>query len=233
MQSIILVGGFGTRLGALTKDTPKPMLPIRGVPYLEFFLKRLKREGFEKVVLATGFKSDVIESHFTVANNQLPRLEFSFEESPLGTGGAIAKALNKITNDVFFVFNGDSYLDVDFALMQNKHFETGADLTVASRFISPADRYGVLSVDRQDRVMCFEEKGAKRQGVINGGIYLCNRAQMKKTFLMLDKDTFSFEEEILSSLSDQLKIFHFLSKGFFIDIGIPKDYKRAQSELFL
>ena len=232
MEAIVLVGGLGTRLGALTKNTPKPMLPIRGMPFLERFLQHLKLRGFKKTVLATGYKSEVIESYFHSNSPSLPDIEISLEDEPLGTGGAIAKALEKVTTDEVTIFNGDSYLDVDFAALSDAHLLKQADITIASRYVDPANRYGVLSYDKHSRVIAFEEKGISASGFINGGVYLCQTKSLEVISTPFNGCPFSFEEDVLTQQLSLMKIFHFPSNGFFIDIGVPEDYERAQKELF-
>ena len=232
MEAIVLVGGLGTRLGALTKNTPKPMLPIRGVPFLERLLQNLKLCGFKKAVLATGFKSEVIESNFNSNSQLFPEIEISFEDEPLGTGGAIALALEKITSEEVTIFNGDSYLDVDHKAFWDAHLLKQADITIASRYVDPANRYGVLNYDEHSRVIAFEEKGISTTGFINGGVYLCQTKILKEIFKPFNGRAFSFEEDILTKKLSLMKVYHFSSKGFFIDIGVPEDYERAQVELF-
>ena len=232
MEAIVLVGGLGTRLGALTRNTPKPMLPIRGTPFLERFLQYLKSCGFKKAVLATGYKSEVIESYFQSSSPSLPDIEISLENEPLGTGGAIAKALEKITSDKVTIFNGDSYLEVDYKALWDAHLFKQADITIASRYVDPANRYGVLSYDDHCRVIAFEEKGISATGFINGGVYLCHTKSLKEISKPFNSLPFSFEEDVLTKQLSLIKIYHFPSNGFFIDIGVPEDYERAQLELF-
>ena len=232
MEAIVLVGGLGTRLGALTKNTPKPMLPIRGTPFLERFLQYLKSCGFKKVVLAAGYKSEVIESYFQSNSPSLPDIEISLEGEPLGTGGAIAKALEQITTDEVTIFNGDSYLDLDFKALWDAHLFKQADITIASRYVDPANRYGVLNYDEHSRVIAFEEKGISATGFINGGVYLCQTKSLKEISRPFHGRPFSFEVDVLTKKLSLMQIYHFPSNGFFIDIGVPEDYERAQVELF-
>jgi len=232
MEAIILVGGLGTRLGELTKDTPKPMLPIRGIPFLEKFLQHIKSCGYKKVVLATGFKSEVIESYFHSNSPLLPAIEISCEDEPLGTGGAMDKALGKISSNEVTIFNGDSYLDVDFKSLRDTHSFKQADITIASRYVKPAKRYGVLSYNEHGKVTAFEEKGANTNGFINGGVYHCRTMSLKAVFAPFNGSPFSFEEDVLAKKLTAMQIYHFPCDGFFIDIGVPEDYERAQVELF-
>ena len=233
MEAIVLVGGLGTRLGELTKDTPKPMLPIREVPFLERLLSHLKSQGFSRVVLAVGYKHEVIESYFFKVEADLPNITYSVETVPLGTGGAIAKALSCVTTESVFVLNGDSYLSLDYTTMWQQHVKKKADITIASYFIKPADRYGVMQVSDNGEVIRFQEKGAVAEGLINGGVYIMDVTRVNAIFSMLEKTVFSFEKAVLASSSLDLKKYHFQTSGYFLDIGVPEDYERAKHELFL
>lgn len=233
MEAIILVGGLGTRLGELTKNIPKPMLPIRGVPFLERLLQFLKSKGFNRVILAIGYKKEVVESYFSGDDGSLPEIVFSVESEPLGTGGAIAHALTLAQSENVFVLNGDSYLECDFIKMQDKHKNELSDITVASYFIKPSCRYGVMQVNEKGAILDFEEKGIKSEGLINGGVYLLNITSMQKSFEKIGKDIFSFEEEVLSNFKIGLNKYHVQMAGYFLDIGVPIDYEKAQKELFL
>ena len=232
MEAIVLVGGLGTRLGELTKHKPKPMLLIRGVPFLERLLVHLKGVGISRVILAVGYKREVVESYFRDVKADLPDIVYSVESAPLGTGGAIAQALNYINVANVFVLNGDSYLDLDYKGMHDAHCAGNADITLASYFIKHADRYGVMQVTENGDVVSFQEKSAVAEGLINGGIYIMNVARLNAIFNMLDKNVFSFEESVIANASLNLKKYHFQTSGYFLDIGIPTDYEKAQQELF-
>ena len=232
MEAIVLVGGLGTRLGSLTKHTPKPMLPIRGVPFIECLLVQLKRKGIIRVVLATGYKSHAIQSHFANVSSNLPEIIYSIEDSPLGTGGATRNALRNINSDMVFVLNGDSYLDINYKRMLNFHSIIQADITIASHFFCSSERYGFMNVTDDSEVLSFCEKGIKAEGWINGGVYLISASTIGAVFASISELRFSFEKDILSNNSLRLKKYHFPVEGYFIDIGVPEDLERAQSELF-
>lgn len=233
MEAIVLVGGLGTRLGELTKNTPKPMLPIRGIPFLERLLVYLKSNGFTRVILAVGYKKEIVESYFSMLDDRCPEIIYSTEDEPLGTGGAISNAMTHVNSEQVFVLNGDSFLEVDFLAMLNTHVREHSDITIASYYIKPADRYGVMQVNEEQEVIAFEEKGMRTEGLINGGVYLLNQAVLRETFSKMSCPSFSFEEKILSDFSLGLKKVHFQTSGYFLDIGVPSDYQKAQQELFL
>lgn len=232
MEAIILVGGLGSRLGPLTENTPKPMLPIREVPFLDRMLQNLYENHISKVILAVGYKKEVVETYFSKTRNNIPKLKYSIESSPLGTGGAILKSLSQVEVEHVFVLNGDSYLDVDFDAMYSHHKSLDSDITIASHYIFNADRYGVLQANEATEVVSFEEKGLHTEGLINGGVYLVKVSSMRSLHDVFEGNRFSFEEKILSINNQDLKIVHFRTNGAFLDIGVPEDYKRAQKELF-
>ena len=232
MEAIILVGGLGSRLGELTKKDPKPMLPIRGVPFLDRLLQYLKAKGVSRVILAVGYKYEKIEGYFQCNIGNWPDVSFSIESSPLGTGGAIAKAIRLTTESDVFVINGDSFLELDYAEALKTHKKTEADITVVSCSVSPADRYGVIKSDDSGKIIQFLEKGSVSKGVINGGIYILSRDKMILLLDNLSEKSFSFEFEVLEKQAAELEKYHFQSTGLFLDIGIPSDYYKAQELLF-
>ncbi|QAB15779.1 nucleotidyltransferase family protein [Hydrogenovibrio thermophilus] len=233
MEAVVLVGGLGTRLGYLTKLTPKPMLPIRNKPFLELLLKSVKKKGIDRVVLAVGYQKEVVQSYFDTNDRDLPQIVFSVEDKPLGTGGAICQALMQTESDSVFVLNGDSYLDLSFQDMKDQHEKANCDITIASCFVRPADRYGVMQVNDERQVISFEEKGKKPEGLINGGVYLLNKVIMRRVLDKIVEIPYSFEEDVLANRTLELIKCHFQVDGYFLDIGVPFDYEKAQKELYI
>jgi D-glycero-alpha-D-manno-heptose 1-phosphate guanylyltransferase len=180
-----------------------------------------------------GFKHEVIKNYFDSAPSFFPRIEYSIEVEPLGTGGGIKNALSLVKMDNFFVFNGDTFLDLDYRRMQENHLGNGADITVGSCFLENTDRYGVMHVCEEGEIIGFEEKQGTEPGIINGGVYLINRHRLERVLSQIKIGAFSFEEVILSNFDLGLVRRYFPSAGYFLDIGIPSDYERACKELFL
>ncbi len=222
MEAIILAGGFGTRLSHIVKDVPKPMAPVANRPFLEYILDYLKDNGIKKVVLATGYKHDIIKNHFGNIYNGINIL-YSVEDTPLLTGGAIKKALTMCNNNNVFIINGDTYFDVDLKKMKDFHNSNNADITVATKLMHDFDRYGTVTLNN-DKIMQFKEKRHIKKGLINGGIYLVN----KDVLVNVEENKFSFEQDIMEKRTSELIIYSFISEGYFIDIGIPEDYYTAQ-----
>ncbi|MBX7107730.1 MAG: nucleotidyltransferase family protein [Chitinophagales bacterium] len=225
--AIILAGGFGTRLQAVVKDRPKPMADINGKPFLQYLLDYLQLQGIENCILSVGYKWESIQDYFGSKYGSL-HLTYSVEESPLGTGGAIKMALEKISGDECFVFNGDTFFGIDLKDFYRRHQSQDSVLTLALKRMTDFDRYGVVVTDALGKVTSFEEKKFYQQGNINGGIYLLR----KRLFDGLDlPEKFSFEKDLMESHLARLSVYGVVFDDYFIDIGIPEDYERSKHEL--
>lgn len=225
-EAVILAGGFGTRLSHVLGNVPKPMAPVYGRPFLCYMLDRLHDAGVTHVVLATGYLHEVIDQYFRNGYRAM-RITCSVEDTPLFTGGAIVKAAQHITDEDFIVLNGDTLFDIDLAQLCEFHRLHNANLTIALRQVPDTSRYGAVTCE-QGRIVAFREKNDSfGAGTINGGIYCVNRA-----WLMGQKlpEKFSFEKELMQPLAGQNGFYGVTSDGYFIDIGIPEDYYRAQRE---
>ncbi len=226
MEAIILAGGFGTRLRGVLPDLPKPMAPIHGRPFLSILLDKLTAAGFTVAILAVGYRHEAIKEYFGNSYGTL-RLDYSVEEEPLGTGGAIRLALEQTASPHVFVVNGDTYLELDYRGMLAAHLKAKTSLTVAVRTVPDSSRYGVLDI-KHGHIQGFTEKGRVGPGVINGGVYLLSRNLFDCYTL---PTVFSFETDLLMNHVHELRPHAFRAKGAFIDIGVPEDYARAQNLL--
>ncbi|MBZ8204279.1 D-glycero-D-manno-heptose 1-phosphate guanosyltransferase [Campylobacter coli] len=214
MQAIVLAGGLGTRLKSVVQDLPKPMAPINGKPFLAFVLEYLKKQGIAEVILSVSYKYELIQEYFKDEFEGM-KIRYNVEKELLGTGGAIKDALKLIQNQVY-VLNGDTIFDIDL----KKLFLNNSKICIALKQMQNFDRYGTVNVDDQGIVTSFEEKVFKKQGLINGGIYLLK----KDIFDEFDLEKkFSFEE-FLQEKFKILKIQTQFFDDYFIDIGIPQDY---------
>lgn len=222
MEAIILAGGFGTRLAHIVTDVPKPMAPVCGQPFLRYVMNDIIAKGVDRIVLAVGYKQEVISNYFGT-NYRGAQILYSSEETPLFTGGAIKQALRLCKEDCVFVVNGDTFFDVDLKKMSVFHKENNADITVATKEMRNFDRYGTLIING-DRILSFKEKKQMSSGSINGGIYLIQKSLLENYY----EDRFSFEKEILEKKIKGLRIYSYEGSGYFIDIGIPEDYFKAQ-----
>lgn len=222
-EAIILAGGMGTRLQGVVSDIPKPMAPIGDKPFLTIIFDFLLQHKVERAILSVGYKYEVIKEHYGVEYKGL-ELVYSVEENPLGTGGAIQLALSHVLGDGVLILNGDSYIDVDvqdFSLaVESQNF--GMVIKEMTNF----DRYGTVTIEGRN-IISFQEKKALVRGYINTGVYY-----LKKDYLLSLQlpEKFSFENDFMEKYYTQTSFIAFETKGFFIDIGIPEDYARAQKE---
>ena len=225
-EAVILAGGFGTRLSHVVSDVPKPMAPVYGRPFLCYLLDRLADAGIQRVVLATGYMHEVIETYFGTGYQGL-EIVYSNEDQPLFTGGAIRQAATKIQSEDFVVLNGDTLFDIDFQQLYDFHTSHDAHLSIALRRVEDTGRYGAVTCEN-DRIVAFHEKTESQgAGDINGGIYA-----IKRTWL-LNQDLptkFSFEKELMQPLAGDPHFYGLSFNDYFIDIGVPEDYFRAQQE---
>lgn len=228
-QCAILVGGLGTRLGALTSDTPKPLLDCGGRPFLAWVLRELSRFGITKIILLAGYQSQRVEAFCRDLPAWLPKplsVEVSTEPSPAGTGGALWHARH-LLEDTFLLINGDSWLDTNLA----RFFAAAAAAPDASgavllRSMPDCSRYGRAEL-HGDRIVSLHEKSPLAgPGLINGGLYVFDRAM-----LTMLSPVCSLERDILPAMAKQGRLAGFAIDGYFIDIGIPSDYERAGIEL--
>lgn len=222
MEAIILAGGFGTRLSHLVPDVPKPMASVNGRPFLQYIFDYLLKNGVTHAILAIGYKAEIIERFFGHVYHGI-KITYSIEDNPLGTGGAIKKALEYCNNENVFIINGDTYFVVDLNKMKEFHTYKNSDLTLAVKHMSNFGRYGSVIIE-DDMITRFEEKKLTAQGKINGGIYLLN----KRIFDPIYQKSFSFERVVLQA--GNIDVYAFESKGYFIDIGVPEDYYKAQRD---
>ena len=156
MEAIILAGGFGTRLSKVVSDVPKPMAPINERPFLEYLLDDLSDKGINRVILAVGYKKEIIKNHFQERYKNI-EIIYSDEDIPLGTGGAIKKALTLSKTEDIFIVNGDTFFDVNLKEMYKFHKENNSNLTLAIKEMERFNRYGSLALEG-NKIVKFEEK---------------------------------------------------------------------------
>lgn len=225
LEGIILAGGFGTRLQKIVPDLPKPMAPIAGRPFLEILLSSLAEKGFTRIILSLGYLADKIIDHF---GNQFLNIELVYviEDKPLGTGGAGRLAMEKSLQDHIFVFNGDTYLDLEVNAVEQM-WQAKHSAIIVGREVSDTSRYGRLLAER-GKITGFAEKGVAGRGLINAGCYLLKKGQLDNFPIYTP---FSLETDYLANAVKDSSFNLFITSGDFIDIGIPEDYARAQIEL--
>lgn len=222
-ECIILAGGLGTRLQSVVSDVPKCMAQVAGVPFLKHIFDYLEKEKFEHIILALGYKAEIITDW--VQNQNRPfQISFVIEEEALGTGGAIKFAFSKVKGERALVLNGDTFFDINTESLYNFHQTKKADISIALKPMKDFDRYGSVDCNEQHRIMQFNEKKQLSEGIINGGVYLINKALFNSLVL---PDKFSFEKDILEAKINDLNIYGLVFDNYFIDIGIPSDFEKA------
>jgi D-glycero-alpha-D-manno-heptose 1-phosphate guanylyltransferase len=225
MEAIVLAGGLGTRLQKAVPNLPKPMAPIAGRPFLEILLSALARKGFTRVVLSLGFLSEKIISHFGTRYSDM-ELVYEVESVPLGTGGAVRAALKRCLADHVYVFNGDTYLDLEVDAVE-RLWQTEHHPVIVVREVMDTERFGRVEL-RKGRVNAFLEKGMSGPGLINAGCYLLPTNALDVFSL---GQPFSIETDFFIEFLQRIHFNGFVTHGRFIDIGVPQEYALAQTEL--
>ncbi len=229
MQAIILAGGFGTRLkSAIGEDIPKPMAPIAGEPFLAHYLRYLQGQGITHALLSLHHLAPVIRSYFGDAFEGMP-ITYTEESTPLGTGGAIRLALDALQPEKpVYVSNGDTFVEADIPAMLKEHEEKQAKVTVALRNMPDCSRYGEIGCTPDGRIVSFCYPGGAGEGFISTGCYIISPDAFAGLSL---PEVFSFEVDYQRPYADVIPMYGYEVKGYFIDIGIPSDYARAEAEL--
>ncbi len=226
-EAIILAGGLGTRLRSVVADFPKCMAPVSGKPFLFFVIEHLKNQGVDKFIFSLGYKSEMIIAYI---DDQYPTLnkQYSIEEEPLGTGGAIKLACSLVSEKNVLILNGDTLFKVNVNGLSAFHNTSGADCTLSLKPMHDFDRYGVVEMNNDQSISSFKEKKQYKNGLINGGVYALNITGFLQEEL---PQKFSFEKDYLEQYFNKRKMFGIVQDEYFIDIGIPEDYEKAQKEL--
>lgn len=219
MKAIILAGGAGLRLRKVIKDLPKSMAPISGRPFLEYLILQLKKWEIEEVILSIGYKGEVIKSFFGNGKKWGVEIIYCEEKQPLGTAGALRQAVNLTSDREFFSLNGDSFVDLDYNQIVAYHRQKGAVATIGLVGVNEVSRYGKVEINKDGKILRFREKSAARAGFINAGVYFFAREVIKD----IPERKVSIEKEIFPRLVGR-GLYGFVTKGFFVDIGVPKDY---------
>ena len=230
-SAILLVGGRGTRLAPLTNDTPKPMLQVAGVPFTEHQITKAKSAGITEIVLATSFKAELFEPYFGDGKNFGISIKYAVEEVALGTGGAISNAAEMLEGSgPVAIFNGDVLSKHDLAGQFEFHQSNGADVTLYLTQVEDARAYGAVELDSTGRVSAFNEKMENPPtNTINAGCYIFNREVIASIpfgkVVSVERETFP------QLLVSGAKVFGFIDKSYWLDIGTPAALLKASRDL--
>ncbi len=226
MECVVLAGGLGTRLQSVIGLYPKCMAPVNGKPFLHYIFSYLQTQGCTGIILSLGFKHEVITDWLQTELWPFA-VDYVIEETPLGTGGGISLALTKATTDNVAVLNGDTMFRVDVREMFAHHIAKNAATTLALKPMQEFERYGVVRTNEEGCITAFEEKKYYSEGLINGGVYIVNKAALAAKQL---PEKYSFEKDYFEAFVHEGNMYGFISDAYFIDIGIPTDYEKAQED---
>lgn len=224
-QAVILVGGRGTRLGDLTASTPKPLLPVAGRPFLSHLVERLAAQGFRDILLLTGYLAEAFEAFQAEWSARGVTVTCRVEAEPAGTGGALQLALPDLAPE-FLLLNGDSLFAIDLADFIVPPLPLGIDGRLALRQVPQTDRYGTVTL-AEGRITGFQPRGsAPGPGLINAGVYWLRRATVAEARAL----PCSLEADIFPRLAQAGRLEGRICDGYFLDIGVPDDFARAQQD---
>ena len=225
---VILCGGLGKRLRNVVSDRPKALAKVNNRPFLDLLVTHLASYGFKRFILCTGYMGGKIKSYFKNSSISSEIL-YSQEKKPLGTGGALKKAEPLVKSKIFLAINGDSFCPIDFGKFINFHLAKRSLVSVASTKMKQSKNIGKIAFDRNKRIIKFSEKSASRNTKYsNVGIYLMK----KHIFSLMDaRKNFSLEYDFFPSIIGH-GLYAYTTKENLIDIGTPKEYRRAQKLFF-
>ena len=224
-QAVILVGGRGTRLGPLTDAIPKPLADVAGRPFLDWLIEEVARFGFERITLLAGYKAEAVAARYAGRAVRGAGIELLVEPEPLGTAGALALFADRL-EPRFLLMNGDTLFPINLLDLALRSGET--PLTVGLRRTAPGGRYGTVEVTQDGLVTGFRARSPECDGPINAGVYVCDRALVAE----IEKGrSVSLEDEIFPRLAASGRMRGALYDAPFIDIGVPEDLERAQTEI--
>ncbi|GGT25970.1 GDP-mannose pyrophosphorylase [Streptomyces tanashiensis] len=237
-EAILLVGGKGTRLRPLTVNTPKPMVPAAGVPFLTHQLARARAAGVEHIVLATSYLAEVFEPHFGDGSDLGLSLEYVTEEEPLGTGGAIrnvASRLHSGPDEPVLIFNGDILTGLDIQALVSTHSSSGADVSLHLTRVEDPRAFGLVPTDATGRVTAFLEKPQTPEEIvtdqINAGAYVFKRSVIDSIPtgrpVSVERETFP---ELLSAGAHLQGM---VDSTYWLDLGTPQAFVRGSADLVL
>jgi mannose-1-phosphate guanylyltransferase len=237
-EAILLVGGKGTRLRPLTVNTPKPMVPAAGVPFLTHQLARLRGAGVEHVVMATSYLAEVFEPYFGDGAALGLHLEYVTETEPLGTGGAIRNVASRLASapdDPVLIFNGDILTGLDIRRLVAAHSAAGADVSLHLTRVDDPRAYGLVPTDPDGRVTAFLEKPQTPEEIvtdqINAGAYVFDRSVIDT--IPGDRPV-SVERETFPGLLEAGAHLHgMVDSTYWLDLGTPEAFVRGSADLVL
>lgn len=227
METIVLAGGLGTRLQGTIGAIPKCMAQVDGQPFLAHLFQYLNRQKCTRVIMSLGYKHKMVIDWLEEQDLYF-ELDYVVENEPLGTGGGILAAMEEAITDDVAVINGDTLFMTDMKEQLRFHIANNAETSIALKQMHEFDRYGVVNTAPNGLITSFEEKKYTKEGLINGGVYIISREAFLERNL---PEKFSFEKDYLERHLKEGRFYGYKSEAYFIDIGVPADYERAQTDL--
>ena len=224
MQAVILAGGKGSRLKEITKDIPKPLVPIGGKPVIAYLLQQMSNTGVLDVIMAVNHQADQIRQELGDGSAYKLNLSYSQEEKELSTIAPLK--LIKNLADTFIVANGDILTDLDFSKLFDFHQSHPSDVTVCVKKRIEKIDYGVLETDDTGIVKDFKEK-PDYSFLVSCGIYVFSKSILE---IVPDNTYFGFDHLMYAMLESNRTIQTYQFNSFWLDIGRPEDYEHAQTE---
>ena len=229
MQAILLAGGLGTRLRSVVSDRPKPMALIQNKPFMEYVVLELKKQGIQDIIFAVGYKGTMVEDYFGDGEAFGFHASYAYEETLLGTAGAILNGAKFVTEPHVLVLNADTFYQMDYKRLWDIKEDKGLDMALVLRQVEDISRYGEAVLDPEQRLVKFNEKTEEpRPGTINGGVYLLSTELIRQ----IPEGKVSLENEMIPRwMEEGRKLGGLVNDGYFIDIGIPEDYYRFMKDV--
>ena len=228
MEAILLAGGLGTRLRSVVSDRPKPMALIQGRPFMEYVIRELALQGIDQIIFAVGYKGSMVEEYFGDGRAFGIKASYAYEETLLGTAGAIKNGARYMEGEQVLVLNADTFYRLDYGRLRAQKEEQELDMALVLRQVEDVSRYG-QAVLTGGRLMGFNEKTRDpKPGTINGGVYLMTRELIRQ----IPDGKVSLENDMIPRwMKEGRRLGGLVGDGYFIDIGIPEDYLRFQKDV--
>jgi len=220
---VIMAGGKGKRLGSLTKSIPKPMLKVGKNPILQTIIEKFKNSGYKKFLICVNFKSKIIKNYFGNGTNFGVQISYIEEKKRMGTAGALS-LLKKRPKEPFFVINGDLLINLDFEKMLDFHHENNSEATMGVSEYHIESPYGEVKMNREN-IILIEEK-PKHKFFVNAGVYILD----PKCINLIPKKFYDMPSLFKKMISNKNKTISFPLEEYWLDIGRPNDFNKANSE---
>lgn len=227
-QAILLAGGLGTRLRSVVSDRPKPMALIQGKPFMKYVVLELKNQGINDIIFAVGYKGTMVEEYFGDGKKFGFHASYAYEETLLGTAGAIRNASGLVMEQQVLVLNADTFYRMDYGRLWKLKQEMNLDMALVLRQVADISRYGEAVLENQMLTGFNEKTAGARPGTINGGIYLLSKELIDE----IPEGKVSLENQMIPRwMKEGRRLGGFVNDGYFIDIGVPEDYYRFMDDV--